>query len=121
MTGYHPRSTAQRRRVDLILAVLADAPHPKTTKEVARAIGESYSATYNTLRKLAHGASMPYADMVGDVNQPGYPVIWHSWFAGDAVGHVTWELTPEARDERVHEAAMLEAAFQSPAVGEAGA
>jgi hypothetical protein len=115
MTGYHPRSTAQRHRVDLALAVLYESGFPLTTAKVADRMGVSYSTAYSLLRALCGSNSNRwYAENVGKVNAPGYPVIWHSWTDPDRGAYVSWSLTEEERHERDSLVAQLEARFQVP-------
>ena len=116
MADWNGRGTNARVRArrDAVLAVLFAADRPLTMREVTDRVAKtvSQSSIYADLRALSHSSARLYSDMEGAVNDPGYPVIWNTWFAGDTVGHVTFELTPECRDDMLHAAAQLEAMWE---------
>lgn len=99
-----------RHRRDRVLAVLREAKNPMTTNEVAKAVGARYGTVYQDLRALCGSATLPrYAGPGERVNQPGYPVVWHTWET--VRGVVLWELSPAARTAARVEIAALEAAL----------
>jgi len=99
-----------RARRDGVLAVLFNSARPLTMREVMERVDKTtgQSSIYADLRALSHSSGRAYSSMEGAVNDPGYPVIWNTWF-GATTGHVTFELTPECRGDMLHAAAALEA------------
>lgn len=99
-----------RHRIDAVLSVLHQAPGLMTTDEVAGQIGESYSATYSTLRRLCGSLTVTYAEAdVERFNVPGFPVAWVR-----SGGLTYWEMVAEERTERDSEVAQLEARLAQP-------
>lgn len=101
-----------RARRDAVLAVLFASDRPLTMRQIVDQVATtmSQSSVYADLRALSHSSGRAYSSMEGAVNDPGYPVIWNSWSYGAAA--VTFELTPECRDDMVHAAAQLEAMWE---------
>lgn len=119
--GRGNRPHVQQRR-DRILAALAASTAPMTTKEVAEAVGSHYGPVYADLRTMSGSHTLSYrqCDDMGDVNVPGYPVIWHNWFSQiSGESSVAWSLAPDERERYESETALLEALFATPAQEEA--
>lgn len=81
-------------------------------REILGKVAGSHSSVYADLRVLCGSHLMRYDAMTDAVNHPGFPVIWHSWQPG--IPYVTFELTPEARDELTSAVDDLEAAWALP-------
>lgn len=111
------RRTHIRARRDRILAALRAAEHPLTTSQVATATKIHYGTVYADLRALCGSHAMDHYARMGEVvNEPGYPVVWHSWESGGA--YVTWELADWFRDLETSGIAELEAILSLPTGGD---